>query len=891
MNKNLFNKFLFLSFGIFGLTALIYQVAFAKNLVLLFGLTAPAIATVLAVYFSGLAIGSFFFGKLADRLIQGFKHHLLYVGLFVLVGIYGFLVPNFFQILEKIIQGINQIHPLDFSGFNFFAFLFSFCFLILPAIFIGGGFPIISKIFVRESETLGKKISILYFVNTLGGVFGALFAGFWLIPIIGVKMTIFTASSLNLVIAGLLIFFLKLSQKEILIENPPPKQKVTISKGIEGPLGNNLFIYILFLTGFLALALEVFYTKTLILFLGSSTYAFSLVLIIFLLGIALGSLVISPYLDRFKRGFFFFGLFSGLLGFWLFLTLKLFEKIPFLYLKIFQLFEVLNFSVMIFTQSLLLIFVILPATFLMGIIFPLGIKLASPNLKKIGEGTGKLYFANTLGGVLGSLAAGFFLLPVFGFQKSLIFILIIYILSGIFFIFKEKRVESFAKNLLLFFFVFLIIFSVFSSPWSKTILSMGIFHDMPRYFGLSEKEIKTNWEKNEILFYKEGLSQVMVTKRGNLLYLSINGKVDASNKDDLEPQILISALPLILHSDPKEVLIIGLGSGITLGAVTRFDSVKNIEAVEIDPKVIEAAQYFKEDNHNALSDPRVKIIIADAINYLYLTDKKYDVISSYPSNPWVSGNAYLFTKEFYELTRSHLRNGGLMLQWIPYYNFPTEDLKVVLGTFQEIFPKTYLFGSISTQDLILIGSGNEDSILSFEEIQKKLENEKIQKELERIHIENFSELLAGFLAGDSAIKGKVAKIKIHTNDRPFLEFSAPRALYQKTTAENLEFFGELKRAEKESEKLPKFFSGLDEKEILRQSDFLENWIFSQIAISTNDLEKALNFCEKAHQTGISNPLLKANLHNLYLIKAQKLEREGKKKEAEEFFQKADSILI
>lgn len=876
MSKNLFNSILIFSFGIFGSTALIYQVVFAKNLVLLFGLTAPAIATILAVYFSGLALGSLIFGKLADYLKQNSRRYLLYVALFAGVGIYGFFVPDFFQILGKIIQWINQIYPLDFSRFNFFAFLLSFLFLIVPAILIGGGFPVVSKIFVRESETLGKKVSLLYFVNTFGSVFGALSTGFWLIPAIGGKMTIFSASGLNLLTAVFLALLMKIYRGQISLFSSTKESQHESKDNFNSPPKNlwrsdlhniferELFFYVLFLTGFLALALEVFYTKTLILFLGSSTFAFSLILIVFLLGITFGSLILAPLLDRLKRGPFFFGIFCGLLGFWCLLTLFLFEKLPFLYLKILegfwqdpQFFDKPNFDSIIYSQSSILFFIIFPATFLMGMIFPLGIKLANPDLGKIGEGIGKLYFANTLGGVFGSLAAGFYLLPKFGFQKSLIFILTSYILLGVFFIGKEREIQKFIKVSILSFFFILVIFSIFSSPWSREILAIGSFPYAPGYLGLTEEKIKEILKKEEILFYKEGFSQVMVIKKGQLLSLKINGKIDASNGADMETEILTGALPLILHPNPKSVLVIGLGSGITLGAATQFDSLENIEAVEIDPAVVTAAQYFKKDNHDALTDPRVKMILADARNYLYLTDKKYDVISSGPSNPWVSGNAYLFTKEYYQLAKAHLKEKGIMAQWIQYYSFWSKDLKTVFRTFQEVFPKTYLFGSILTPDLLLIGGNTEDSLLSFYEIEKKFENEKIRTEFTRIYINNSYELLSRFIGAPEAISRITEGIKTHTDDKPFLEFSAPQAIYQKTMVPNLEILANLytKRG------YPRFFIGAEEKEVLRHSDFFQNWLQAQIAFYSQDYEKAIYFYEQALKF-VYHPEVQRSLNNL-----------------------------
>ena len=860
MNKNNFNKILTFSFLIFGLTALIFQVAFAKNLVLLFGLTAPAIATVLAVYFSGLALGSFIFGKLADRLASKVK---LYIGLFIGVGIYGFFVPFLFQVLSKIIQWINQFYPLYFAGFNFFAFLLSFLVLIMPAVLIGGGFPVISKIFVRESQTLGKKISLLYFINTFGSVLGALFAGFWLIPAIGVKMTIFSAATINIILAVLL--FLIFNKHQQLSSNVAGPKDDQVLRPQGASIQNSIFIYVLFLTGFLALALEVFYTKTLVLFLGSSTYAFSLVLIVFLLGIALGSLAISKFLDRLKRGYLFFGLFSGLLGFWLFITLKIFEELPFLYVKILQwfynpqFFEEPNFHFIVFTQLLILFLIIFPATLLMGMIFPLGIKLAEPSIKKIGQGVGKLYFANTFGGVLGSLAAGFFFLPALGFQKSLVLILSIYFLLAIFFLLKEKAIGNLVKNSLIALFLGLLIFSFFVSSWSKEVLLSGVFPRSLYYLNMSEEEIRNEIFRKEILFYKEGLSQVAVVREGDFLELKINGKTDASNGIDMETQILTGALPLIFHPDPKEVLAIGLGSGISLGAVTQFDQVERITAVEIDPAVIAASKYFNYYNHNALKDPRVNMVAADARNYLYLTDRKYDVISSGPSNPWISGVSYLFTREYYQLASDRLKDDGLMLQWIQYYSFWPEDLKTVLWTFQEVFPQIYVFESFFAPDLLLVGAKSESSVLDFKMVEEKLKDKKIGQELKRISINSPIELMGRFVADSEIIEELVFDSEIHTDNKPFLEFSSPKAIYQNTFFENWETLLEMR--EKQSSKT-EFITGLElaqTEELLRYSSFRQNWILAQLHFyqnfHQNDIEEAKKFLDKALKTGFSHPAL------------------------------------
>jgi len=882
--KSHLNILLVLSFGLFGLTALIFQVVFAKSLVLLFGLTAPAIATVLAVYFSGLAIGSVFIGKLVDRFQKMALR--IYVLLFLLIGIYGLSFPFLFPILNKVIQTINQVYPLDFSGFNLFAFLLSFSFLIFPAILIGGGFPTVNKLIIRREERLGGKVSLVYFVETFGSVIGALLAGFWLIPAIGNNTTIIFASVLNLLIAGFLFVALR-SPLQFTGVGPLQESESYKLQATSYKLKNPIFLYVLFFTGFLALALEVLYTKTLILFIGSSTYAFSLILITFLLGIALGSLIATSFIDRLKQGSAYFGMFLGILGFWLFLTLKFFEQLPFWYLKIFQSFESTNFSAIISTQFILTFLVIFPATFLMGIIFVLGIKLASPALGKLGEGIGKLYFANTFGGVLGSLSAGFFLLPAFGFQKTLISILLIYFFLGGIFIFREKTMDYLIRGILISFLIFWGAFSVLSPAWSKGILSLGVFPYAQNYLKLGEEEIERGLRTDEILFYKEGLSQITVIQRGKELILRVNGKTDASNSiNDLVHQIPTGAFPLMLHPDPKEILVIGLGSGISLGSVTQFDKPEKINVVEIDPVIVTASDYFKEFNHDSLRDPRVNLVVADGRNYLYLTNKKYDVISSQPSNLWVSGNAYLFTKEYYELAKSRLKENGLMFQWIQVYNFELEDLKTVIRTFQEVFSYSYLFDDALGGNLFLVGTISEEPLLIFDEIEKKFESEKVQKELGRIFITNPYEFLMYFVSSGEILKEFAQDGKIHTDDRPLLEFSAPKALYKNTIPNTLR---EIYSMRKKINPLD-FVAGGNEEEIIRYFEFAQKLVPVKISFAQGDLYSAIDNYLSAMQTGLSHRITEENFIKQCHLVAKKVKLESGSEAATEVWEKCGTIF-
>ncbi|MDP3999074.1 MAG: fused MFS/spermidine synthase [bacterium] len=890
INRQNNSNIVLLSFGILGLTSLIFQVVFAKNLVLLFGLTAPAVSTVLAVFFSGLALGSLIFGKLADKFSEE-KTFKFYTAFFVLTAFYGFLFPLIFKLLNFLILAINSVSPLNFSGFNFVAFLFSFIFIAPVSILFGAGFPVVSKILVYRESNVGKKVSFLYFINTFGSVLGAALAGFWLIPFFGNNATIFSAAVLNLVVGGLLYFFSKseitnsksqiTNNTQIQITNNQTSQK----------LHNPLFLYALFITGFLALALEVLYTKTLILFIGSSTYAFSLILITFLLGIALGSWALSFFVDQIKRGYAYFGLFLGLIGFWLFLTLQFFEKVPFWYLNFLGSRESFEFGSVILSQSLVTFLVIFPATFLMGVIFPLGIHLARPHITNLGGGVGKLYFANTFGGVLGSLTAGFLFLPILGYTRALILILAIYFALGGFFVAREKGMGWAAKGAFIFFFAFWAIFAVFSSPWGKKNLTVGTFPYAPLYLGYGIDAVKETIERDRLLFYKEGLSNVAVMQRGPNRILKVNGKVDASNSvDDLETMVLLGALPMILHQNPQDVLVIGLGSGITLGSVAQFDSAKDIDVVEISPAIVEAASYFKESNHDALNDPRVNIILADGRNHLLLADKKYDVISSQPSNLWVEGNANLFTKEFYELTRSRLKENGLMFQWIQAYALTSENVRSVYKTFQEVFPYVYLFNASNSGDMFVIGAMEPDAVaLNFGALSEKMADEKIANELFRIYVATPYEFLAYLVSEGERLREFVKDARVNIDDKNFLEFSAPKSIYQSTITEALRDIDSLRN------ELNLFIFGLEEggelERLKKHFQFRKALLPVQAALSEVHLYEAVEGYGKARdENGVILPSMEIRISQACTVAGLFARENTGAKAAEDTWKKCEEVF-
>ena len=267
--------------------------------------------------------------------------------------------------------------------------------------------------------------------------------------------------------------------------------------------------------------------------------------------------------------------------------------------------------------------------------------------------------------------------------------------------------------------------------------------------------------------------------------LMISGKVDASSGPvDMVTQVLVGHIPLLMAKDPKEVLVIGLASGVTLGAVAQHP-VEKIDCVEISYEVKEAAQYFTDINHDVLSDPRVNLIIQDGRNHLLLSDQQYDVIISEPSNPWMAGIANLYTQEFFETARNRLRPNGVMGQWVEAYHMPNHLLKSVVRTYAEVFPYVSLWVTDVTDpgDVLLLGSETPIEI-DVEDLERRLAVSNVRSDLIRYNSHLWWQVMQRAIAGGRILKDSVIGAPLHTDDRPFLEYELPKTVHQVTWPEN-----------------------------------------------------------------------------------------------------------
>jgi len=737
-----------------------------RMLTLVFGATAFATSTILASFFAGLALGAFYFGRVVDR---GRNPLTLYAILEMGVGLFAFLMPLLFAGLSGIYVLISQRFGFGFYELSLVRFVLSFLVLLVPATLMGGTLPVIIKFFVERRERLGWDVGRLYATNTFGAVVGTLSAGFFLILMLGVKEAAYVAGVANLFIAGVAFVLGRRWGSSAGVgkgEEGGEEEPGGISVGVFSAREARLALWAIGLSGFCALALEVLWTRSLVFFLDNSTHAFTTILTAFLLGIALGSIVIARFIDTGKRLLLWFGLVEVLIGVSALLAIPILgHSTP----VIQSMMDVSPVDSMLHWKWIGMRFfttltVMLVPTLLIGMTFPLVTKIWARSVDKVGTALGQVYSVNTMGGVLGSVLAGFVLIPLMGVQASIILIAAINVSIGGVLIFfdpaaaRKQRISTIAGSAVVF-------------------VGLGAFYLTSGTMNLTSYTERV--DAAEVHFYKEGIGatvKVFEDRYGDKL-VSINGFPVAGTPLGLrDVQTALGHLPLLLSNAPSpSVNLIGFGAGGASWGVMQYD-VSEVDCVELVPAVIDAAEFFPEINHGVLSEPRYNVIMGDGRNYALVTDKKYDVISVDATSPKMAGNGALYSLEFYELLKENLAEGGLVVQWYPLHLLSYDEVRMTVKTFMEVFPHTSLWLTPLKGHSIIVGT-EEELEIDVEAFRGKLERSHILEELEELKVLDVFDVLSWFTMGEETLREFVGDIRLNTDNHPYLEFSPAMAYF------------------------------------------------------------------------------------------------------------------
>lgn len=766
-----------------GAAGLIYEVVWTRMLTQIFGNTTYAIATVLAAFMAGLALGSYLFGRVADR---GKNDFLLYGILECGVGIYGFLVPWLFSMGQMIYIPLFRLSDSYPFIFNLFLFFLSFFLLVFPTMLMGATLPVLSRFFVRSFSHLGRRVGDLYATNTMGAVLGCGFAGYYLIPSLGMRTTVYVAAVLNLFIALLIIMVDRLRDKESGEISFGAAESERVEAGAEAPpswLGWALLLSF-GLSGFSALVYENAWARALTLVIGSSVYSFTTMLVTFLVGLALGGFLYARLMGEREVQVNTFGVIELWVGLTALATIPLFEKLPLIFLRLLQAFGD-SFAFFLSIQVLLSALVMFLPTLLLGMTFPLVARLFTQSLYHVGSSVGISYAANTVGAILGAFAGGFIFIPLIGVQNSILLAVIINLLVGWFLIVADprlSRVPRFALGLVVLAAVILI--PLKTPRWDRFVLTSGVTIYNDRYQDLPTDSLRLeDMRKDEMLYYREGLTATISVHRigKDYIYFKTNGKIDGSHGDALS-QLMTGYIPLLLHPGAERAAVIGLGTGMTAKAVGAFP-LREIEVLEIEPAVVEAAAFFNDKNGKILEDRRIRLIPTDGRNYILATPKLYDVITAEPSNPWIAGIANLYTREFYEVVKSKLREDGIFAQWFHNYSMSPDDFRMVFRTFGEAFPYISVWG-MKESDFLLVGSKKEQVFRYplLKEIFSK--NRTLKEDLKDLGLSDIYGVLGFYRMGKKEVVAFSEGANLNTDDGAELEFSAPKNVRRATSELN-----------------------------------------------------------------------------------------------------------
>jgi spermidine synthase len=799
-NASLFFTLILSCFFLSGVAGLIYEVLWVRTIDKVIGSAPFAVATVLSIFMGGLALGSYVAGKYIDRIPSRSNLLSLYGKVEVAIGLYALLIP-LFTIMVKPIYAIAYNYLFEhFWIYQIFALLGCSLLLILPTSLMGFTLPVLCRFYVTHLDHLGARTGRLYGINTVGAAVGALLCGFVLINSLGTRGTLLVAVAINVSVglfcimlgkASLPLAFPQSAQnpgKNISPEKPEhwaPSMETTHDSTITWAL------WIFAVSGFSSMAYEVIWARLLGLIIGPTTYSFTLVIATFITGLALGSLFFGWLGDRVNSVFPLLAATQLCAACLALLVSQFLGNSQFFFAKLIYTFRD-QFNEMILVQSLIVFFILLGPTVLLGATFPLVNRLYARSLPVIGKSIGTAYALNTIGAILGSVAAGFVLIPCLGKENGVRLVMAIQftlaLTASVTLALQKNRMATQWRSLSGMALLGLLLLLSFPS-WNRQLLSYGRYRNLEQ---MGDYLTATSWlealvrgpkslaqyeTRPEIVFYGDGIGGFTTVEKetdsfGTVKYSLLNsGKPDASSHEDRSTQTLLAHVPMLFHRQPKDVMVLGLASGMTAGEVLLYP-IKRLDVLEINAQAVEACEIFTPWNNNCLNDPRTRIIVQDGRNHLVLTRHKYDAIISEPSNPWMAGLANLYTLEFFKTVKEHLREPGIFVQWIHSYEMDWDTFALVGRTFAQVFPDGLLITTLPADHLLVGFSGQKG--FNLEVAEKNIKYAQLSK---NISLPNPGLLFHMIITED--LKRFFGPGRLHTDNRPRLEFAAPKQLHKK----------------------------------------------------------------------------------------------------------------
>ncbi len=753
-----------------GCAALIYEIVWFEMLQLSVGSSAVSMGVLLGTFMGGMCVGSLMLSRVISR-----RHHPLkvYAALELGVGAFGLLALVLLPIAGSVYLAIAG-HGMP--GFLLRGVAAAIC-LLPPTFAMGATLPAIA----RWVETTPRGVSWLGFFyggNTAGAVIGCIVTGFYLLRVTDVQTTTFVAVAINIVVAGIAFYLSKVT---------PASAGDTDagSASLDVPAGTNLVYAAIGLSGMTALGAEVVWTRLFTLLLGGTTYTFSIILAVFLIGIGLGSSAASYAARQLARPRLAFGLVQiALMGTIAWTAWQVTQELPYwptnpeLTIRPWFQFQI---------DFVRCAWAILPGAILWGASFPLALaSVASPG-QDAGRMVGRVYAANTVGAIIGALFMSLVMVAWVGTQHSQ---QVLIVLAGIGAALMLLPVFAEASPTMQFsaksagFGVAIVaagfVFASVVTPPPALLVAYGRFSS-PRYFN-----------HGDFVYFGEGMNSspaVSVLSNGVVNYHNA-GKVQASSEpQDMRLQRMLGHFTTLVPTHPTSVLVIGCGAGVTAGAVSISPLVEKVTIAEIEPLVPQvASKYFGEFNYNVIKNPKVHVQIDDARHFLGTTEEKFDAITSDPFDPWVKGAANLYTKEFWELAKSKLNPGGVVTVFVQLYEAGTPAVKSEVASFLAAFPDGIVWANNyngAGYDVVLMGRASPGKI-DVDSMAARLADPKfaiVAQSLHEIGINSAIDLLGNYTARAPELKDWLSDAQLNLDKNLRLQYLAGLGLNKYEQAE------------------------------------------------------------------------------------------------------------
>ncbi len=786
-----------LCFIVSGATGLIYEVLWARMLGLVFGATTLAISTVLAAFMGGLALGSALAGKLASRIK---KPLATYGWMEIGIAIYALLVPFLFQWIDNVYALIWQQFQPGFFAFSLWRFLLSSLVLLVPTTLMGATLPVLAAAFVYSARSNSNSVTRLYACNLAGAILGTLAAGFLLLPALGVQKTIAVAAAMNLLV-GVVAIILQRRTSSISSTTPVDQPHVDVESSIAETDKGWFWTFAALVSGFVTISTQVSWTRILTMIIGSSTYAFSIVVALFLIGLAAGAWLVARK-DRSARLRSAMLKVEFLTAISLLVSLFVLNELPALLLNNGLRLQISSWAGLLALQIAAATLLILVPALLMGMVMPLVLVWASADRQQAVARVGRSYAVNTIGAISGAFITGFVLIP----KTSIRFTLLLAATCCLWVAHLAYRPgvstrdpalkRSVAIGLAP---VLTVVLFILAPPMNLADLSIGAYDSLVRVLAQTREGVRNdasqgeNADVHELLMYDEGpTATVSVRRDQNTVSMAINGRTNASDGIyDMPTQTMLGRIPLLIAPKIENGLIIGFATGVTVGAMLK-SPIQSVTCVELEPGTVAGSQFFNHVNYRPLDDPRLNLIIDDARSFLRVTPSRYDLIVSEPSHPWVPRVANHFTQEFFELGRARLNDDGIFVQWVQIYQLSTESLRSVLATYHEVFPHVLMFrvgGVHEGKDLILVGSNRP---LNLDHLDRWMDP-RMRIDMPLVNLKTEDDLRYWFVCDESRLGPAVAGAKINTDDNMHIEMTVPREAFRPLMQSNSEWVQALSR--------------------------------------------------------------------------------------------------